>query len=583
MTETPQDLLQHARDCARRGDLAGALAAYGSANDFAGTRLAATREGARMAIAHGAMDHAARLLDQGLRAHPAVAELQALAAVFHHAAGRAAAAAAAAAEALRLDPGEATAASVMAAVALSHGSPTRAWQATETALARHPRHAVLWRERGRALLDRGQASLATAALRQSFALNPSDAATRGNLCLASLYDPAMDAEAVRALHLRVAAAVPEIAAPPFAPLSKSPGRPLRIGILSADLRLHPVGIFIGALLEFADAGRVDWFVYSNHARADAVTMRLRSRVQHWREVAALDDRTCLEVLRRDGLDVLLDLSGHTAGARPAVIAARAAPFQAAYLGYPAPSGAHGIDAIVADATVMPPGTEQGWPEAVLRLPHAFLCYEPYPGTPDVARRAEGAPFTYGSFNHLAKLDDATVALWCRVLQATPGSRLFLCAATLGEEATAAFTRARFAVHGIGEDRLACAPPVADPAQLLARYAGIDLALDPLRFNGGTTTLDALWQGVPVLTLPGATMPARMAASVLSTAGLDGWIARDEDDYVAIAQRASHARPRLDALRGTLRAQLAATSLVDRAQFAASFVDVFERAARSRTR
>ncbi len=578
--------LQRARDCARRGDIAGALREYARAAAIPQTVLAATREGARLGIAHGVLGSAARLLEQGLRSHPAVAELHALVAVLHRAAERHAAAAAAAEQALRLDPGEPTAAAVLADVALALGAPSLALRATEAALAKHPRAAVLWRDRGRALLDRGQPAAAVASLRQAYALNAGDPATRGNLCLASLYDTSMDADAVRALHLEVAAAPVAMAGTqPFAHPGGAQTRasPLRVGLLSSDLRTHPVGVFMGALLAHADAARVEWFAYSGNTRSDAVTSRLRERVRHWQDVSALDDRACLQLLRRDRLDVLLDLGGHTAGARPGVIAARAATLQIAYLGYPAPTGAQGIDAMIADATVMPAGAEQGWPERILHLPHAFLCYEPYPGTPAVVPRAPEASMTFGSFNNLAKLDDPTLALWCRVLHATPGSRLLLGATTLDEAATVAFLRERFARHGIGSGQLTCAPPVADPAQLLARYAGIDVALDPPRFNGGTTTLDALWQGVPVVTLPGEIMPSRMAASVLETAGLADWIARDADDYVGIATRAAAGRPALAQLRATMRERLAGTTLIDGERFAAAFVDLLEHAARPPSR
>ncbi|MEO6065925.1 MAG: hypothetical protein ABIP49_09135 [Lysobacterales bacterium] len=586
MMDAPAIFLERARACVRRGDTASALREYVRASDAPQTLLAAVREGARLAIAHGAMATAAQLLDRGMRAHPAAADLHALVAVLQRACGRAREAVAAAEQALRLDAGEPTAAAVVADVALTHGAPSRALAATDAGLAKYPRAGVLWRDRGRALLDRGEPAAASAALRQSFALNPADPATRSNLCLASLYDSGLDALAVQALHVQVAnAAQPNAAPQPIAgapamasaPESRTRATPLRVGVLSADLRMHPVGVFMGALFAHADPERVEWFVYANHTGSDAVTTRLRARTRHWRDIATLGDIACLEALRADRLDVLLDLSGHTAGARPEVIQARVAPMQIAYLGYPAPTAARGIDAMIADVAVVPEGAEQGWPERILRLPHAFLCYEPYPDTPDVASRAHGARFTFGSFNNLAKLDDATVGLWCRVLEAAPETRLLLCATSLAEAATIAFTRSRFAAHGIGPARLECAPPVANPAQLLARYAEVDIALDPLRFNGGTTTLDALWQGVPVITLPGAIMPSRMAASALATARLEEWIARDADDYVAIAVRAAAGHRQLAQLRATLRDRLTTTTLIDGARFAASFVGLLEQA------
>jgi len=575
-------LLDRARTLARSGDRAGSAAAYVLLATQSPQALDAILEGAHFALAQDARSAVAELLERGLRAHPAAAGLYALRAVLCHLEGDLQAAIESAQSALRIEPSGLIANGVVASIALTRGEPSRALVAADAALARQPRAAPLWRDRGRAQLDRGDPTAAVASLRQAHALDPRDAATRANLLLASLYDSKLDATAVRELHLEVnppgAFGSARAASHDALPSAAGAARPLRVGVLSADLRTHPVGIFSGAWLALADPARVAWVVYDNASgklEADAVAALLRARVPEWRHIAQWTDAACLSAMRADSLDVLLDLSGHTAGARPALIAARAAPLQLAYLGYPAPTAAAGIDAMIADAVTMPEGSEVGWPETVLRLPHAFLCYEPYPGTPEVSARAEDATPTFGSFNNLAKLDAATVALWSRVLQAVPAARMLLCAAQLGEGATVAYTQRRFAAHGIAPERVVCAPPVSHPAQLLARYAEVDVALDPLRFNGGTTTMDALWQGVPVVTLPGDIMPSRMGASLLKTAGLQDWIAGDADDYIRIATRAVGDRDALARLRTGMREQLSGTMLLDGQRFAAALLDLIE--------
>jgi predicted O-linked N-acetylglucosamine transferase (SPINDLY family) len=306
---------------------------------------------------------------------------------------------------------------------------------------------------------------------------------------------------------------------------------------------------------------------------DALTSTLRLLDLHWRDVAALDDARTHAQIQNDGIDVLIDLAAHTHGGRPRLLAARAAPIQALYLGYPYSSGLPNVDFLIADAQTIPAGSERWYRERVIRLPHAFLCLKPLQDAPPVGPAPallNGGALTFGSFNHLAKLSDRTVALWSRVLHAVPGSRLMLCAIALVDPDTRAFTQKRFAAHGIDAQQLILLPPKVPTSEFLAYYDNVDIGLDPLPFHGGTTTLQALWQGVPVISLPGRLLHNRMGAALLYEAQLEAFIARDEAHYIELAQHWATRVADLARLRAGLRERLASTPLIDGARFAHGF-------------
>ncbi len=348
-------------------------------------------------------------------------------------------------------------------------------------------------------------------------------------------------------------------------------RRLRVGFLSPDLRAHPVGHFVEsvfAALAAEPAAGVEVHAYSSHRRGDDTTARLRRHVAAWRDVADLDDAALAKCIADDRVDVLVDLAGHTRGSRLAVLARRPAPVQACWLGWCATTGLTAVDAFVADPHIVPAGDDGGFVERVERLPDTFLCFTPPRESVAVGAlpALAGGGLRLACFNQLAKIGDDVVAAFCRVLQALPGSRLVLRAAALDDAAVRAAWHARYAAHGVPAERVELLGAVTR-ADYLAAYRDIDIALDPFPYPGGTTTVEALWMGVPVVTLAGASALARQGVSILRNVGLDEWIAADVDDYVARAVARASDLPALAALRAALRDRLLASPLVDSQRFA----------------
>jgi protein O-GlcNAc transferase len=383
-------------------------------------------------------------------------------------------------------------------------------------------------------------------------------------------DPAALLAEHRARTAPVLAAWPAPQAIACAP--RRPGR-LRVGYVSHDFKRHSVAYFLEGLLESRDRERFEVFAYKTDAGGDAVTLRLRALADHWVACSELSDEALARRCREDGIDVLVDLSGHTAGARLGLFHRRAAPCQLTYLGYPTSTGADCFDFRLTDAAIDPPGSDRWSSEPLLRLPGGMFCYRPgvAPAVQPPPALANGA-VTFGSFNNFSKAGPRTLALWRDVLAAVPGARLRLKAGTFQKRGNRDFVLRRFAMLGVDARRIEFAPWQPDPQRHLADYAGIDIALDTFPFNGATTTCEALHMGVPVVTLAGATHPSRMGLSILGAAGLAHWIARDEAGYVALASALAADVQALAVLRATQRDRLAASRLMDAPAFARDFED-----------
>lgn len=523
-----------------------------------------------LALRNGRQAQAGQWLATALarwRDHPG---LLARSAVMNAMAGQNGPAAALCDRALSLAPGETTAAALRARLHLDDCAAVAAERVARAALAHAPDAARLRRELAAALLFQGRATEARREACHAAAALPGVADLVGTALLASLYDETLDAAGRLALHRELAGGLTPARCPePLAPAGH--GR-LRTGFYSADFRNHPVGHLIRPVLEQLDTTRFHAICYSGPGQPDALTAALRALPHDWREVGGLDDDALLALMRRDRLDVLVDLAGHSHGGRPRVLRGRAAPVQLSWLGYPFALGLPELDGLVGDATTLPAGAEADHGPGLLRLSLGLFCLQAPDGLPPVAplpMLARGAP-TLGSFNHLAKLSDATVALWSRLLLALPEARLVLCAIPLLEAATRERTLARFVAHGVAPERIELRPPLPPGAAFLAQYDDIDLALDPLPFSGGATTLDALRQGVPVLTLPGDSFASRMSAGILARIGLEDFVAADAEDWLA---KGRHwlARPEaLAELRGGLRRRLARAPAADGERYTRDF-------------
>ena len=423
----------------------------------------------------------------------------------------------------------------------------------------------------------GRADLALETYEKARALLPESGQIDSNLLMALNYPDTLTADEVYDRHRRWGEDyLRERGGVPPAPLPAAPtaGRRLRIGYVSPDFRLHSVAMFLMPLLEHHDRSRVELFAYSSVDKADIITDTIRRQVDHWRPVTGMDADGVANLIRGDGIDLLIDLAGHTAGNRLDVFARRPAPVQATWLGYPATTGLATVDVRFTDASADPPGdADRRHVERLERLEH-FLCYRPLGPVPDPmpAPVLERGSISFGSFNALSKLNGATAALWARVLHAVPGSRLVLKAAVLADRDVKARVPALFAGHGIDGDRIALLTHIPNHFGHLDAYGAIDIALDPIPYNGTTTTCEALWMGVPLLTLPGEAHAARVGASLLTAAGLTDWIATDPDDFVTRAATLAANGPGLADLRATLRARLQASALCDGPAFARRFED-----------
>ena len=452
------------------------------------------------------------------------------------------------------------------------------------ALALDPALAAAADSLGGVLLATGRAEEALACCRQAASARPDRPDFVGNLLFTLNYLPADAADRDAASRRRIAADYGALVAaraarlapahPDRAP-SRRPG-PWRVGLVSGDLRRHSIAGFLRGWIAQLDPRRVVLHAFPTSTLHDAVSDALRPHFAGWQPIPGLDDdAAAADVIRAAGIDLLIDLSGHTGHNRLPLFALRPAPVQATWLGYPATTGVAAIDYLLADPFACRPEDAENFSERIWPLPTTCLCLAPPEPPAGSAPRPPGAGLVFGSFNNLAKLSDPCVAAWARLLAALPGTRLVLKAQHLADRAVAAATRARFGALGIDGGRIELRPMTADTASHLAAYREIDIALDTFPYPGVTTTLEAIACGVPVLTLAGDGTLLRLQEGIAMQAGLADWIAADRDDYVARALRHAADRATLAAQRATLAARALASPLFDGRRFAADFADAVE--------
>ena len=339
-------------------------------------------------------------------------------------------------------------------------------------------------------------------------------------------------------------------------------RPVRIGYVSADFREHSAARCFGSMLLHFDRQHYEVFAYSNSLIEDATTHRFKKSVTGWRSIVGKTDAMVVELIRRDQIDILVDLSGHSSGNRLLVFARKAAPVQITAWGHATGTGMRAMDIFFTDEVMVPLEEQRFYAEAIHYLPNA-LCYSTDGALPSVGPLPvlEKELFTFGSLNRLSKLTDPTVALWSRILQAVPESRLMLKFGGLDDERTRAHIEERFDQYGIGKERLELQGATSWDLHMAA-YNRLDIVLDPFPMNGGVTTLEGLLMGVPVVALRGRTIAARVSASILTTLGLTDWIAESQEDYVQLAVSKSKQIQELSCLRGALRDRVKKSVLGD---------------------
>ena len=440
--------------------------------------------------------------------------------------------------------------------AVGRSSAALAWSERAHSLA--PQALEPIEMRAVALLDRGDVEAGLALYRTLLARTDVDADTASRCLILAHYDPAQDNAALFAAHRAwTRRYIRPFGAPFREPEPRDAGRKLRIGWLSPRFGNGPVASFFTGLLAAFDRTQFEHHLVALQARGDLATQRLRAKSDAWLALDGLDDAALLQRLRDAAFDIVIDLAGHSVGNRLRVLAQRVAPIQLCWLDYFDTTAIDTMDGWISDAWLTPEDSPQRYTERVLRLESGRFCYAPPEDAPPPTHAGGGAP-VFGSFNRLAKLNDAVLDTWCEILRRVPAAQLALGTQLLGDEIARARTIERFAQRGIDAARLRLHAQ-RSYAELLDAYRDIDIALDPFPFSGCTTTCDALWMGVPVIARSGDTFVARQSASLLQRLGRHEWLANDPGEYVEravnLVQRIDEVRAQRAALRETTRRKL----------------------------
>jgi protein O-GlcNAc transferase len=448
-------------------------------------------------------------------------------------------------------------------------------QAFRTALARNAQSSEAWMMLGSVLRESGQITEAVAATRQAVAIRPDYRQAHSNLCYALYFDPNVAPNDILTEHRAWAAKfAPPVAAAPSRPLHD----PIRVGYVSPYFRRHVVGMFMEPILQHHDRSQFAITCYSDTKPEDDLTERLRKTDTTWRNTAGHSDRHLALMIQQDEIDILVDLTLHMRGCRLGVFALKPAPVQITHLAYCGTSGLSQMDYCITDSHMLLPGSEQFFTETLLPLPTSYWCYQPPSVTPDVGPlpMLRNGHVTFGSLNTAAKVNDDVIQLWSKLLLAIPRSKL-----TIHITGGSQSLPARFARHGIGSDRLNLIPRQS-LEEYFRTWNQIDIALDPFPYNGGTTTLDALWMGVPVVTLAGQLPVGRAGVSILRNLKLDQLIAASQDEYLRTVISLASDPDQLSSLRTSLRGRSSNSPLLNASRYVAELEAAYRVAAIRRT-
>jgi protein O-GlcNAc transferase len=440
--------------------------------------------------------------------------------------------------------------------------------AFERAIRIDPRCGGAHNNLGVSLKDQGRLDEALASFEREVALHPDDAAMHSNVAYSVHYHPGYDAAALLREQCRWAALHAEPLKRQIRPHAddRSPDRRLRIGYVSPDFSLAPVGRFLLPLLEQHDHGQFEIFAYSDVRAPDAMTRAIRPQVDTWRDLVGVPDEPVAELIRSDGIDILVDLCMHMARNRMLVFARKPAPVQVTYLAYVSTTGVDAIDYRLTDPYLDPPGSDDArYTERSVRLPETYWCYRPGIQTPEVNPLPAPAAghVTFGCLNNFCKVTEPTLEAWGRLLGAVPRSRLILFTYEGSHRARLLEMLAR---QGVEPERVTLVG-FQPGHEYFQTYQRIDIALDPFPYGGGTTSCDALWMGVPVVSLAGETGVSRGGLSLLSNVGSAELVAQSTEQYVRIAADLAGDVKRLSELRSGLRERMRRSPLMDAPRFA----------------
>lgn len=478
---------------------------------------------------------------------------------------------------LELDPGSLEAVKWLGYACVRTRKGEEAERHLRTYLAARPEpsnaHSIL----GHLCVQRGLFAEGNRLLRTGIERPDAQAAEHSTMIFDLNYDPSIDPVAVRREHERWARrfALPFLLRHPAASTDLDPDRRLRIGFISPDLRGHSVAFFLLPVLRNLAAAEIETFCYSYVDQADLMTAELKAVAGHWRDVWSVPDDEIAARIRADRIDILVDLAGHTSDGRLLVLARRPAPVQATYLGYPNTTGMACVDWRIVDQATDPAEADGYATERLFRLERCFLGYDPveYPEIvpPPCLERGQ---VTFGSFNNVAKLNDTVFDVWAAVLAAVPGSRLVLKHDFSHDSVVQQRIDTAFTGRGVAPGRVELLDRAANRMMHLEMYGQVDIALDPFPYNGTTTTCEALWMGVPVVTLAGRTHAGRVGASLLQSVGLHSFVAGSAEDYVLTARELAGAPNLLRQIRTILRGEMNRSPLMDHAGLGATLTRAF---------
>ena len=474
-------------------------------------------------------------------------------------------------EALRLKPDFAEAYNVLGVVYRDQGKLAEAMECYHKALHLQPDFPDAHNNIGSVLKSQGRIAEAIECYRKALELKPDLTFIHSNLLLGLHYHDQFDPVQVFSEHQRWAEqhALPVETVIQSYLNNRSLDRRLRIGYVSPDFRTHSVACFIEALIASHDRTAVEVICYSDVTRPDSTTRRLKSLADCWRDIVGMTDQQGADLVRKDRIDILVDLSGHTAKNRMLLFAEKPAPVQATYLGYPNTTGLSTMDHRITDSWADPPGeTDHLYTENLVRLPYGFLCYKPDEKAPPVAKlpASESGGITFGSFNYRAKITGEVVKLWSKILNSVADSRLVLKSNSLSDTGTQQLLRKMFVQNGISLGRIQLVGFIPSLIKHLELYNTIDIGLDTFPYNGTTTTCEALWMGVPVIVLAGRSHVSRVGVSLLSGIGLTDLIADSTEAYLEKAVKLADNLGHLQDLRKNSRDMMLDSPLTDAGRF-----------------
>jgi predicted O-linked N-acetylglucosamine transferase (SPINDLY family) len=518
-----------------------------------------------IALAEGRREEAEKHLLEALCLNPESAEALNRLGQLRYAAGEHEGALVAFEQLSRLHPDDASALVNVGNARRSLGLLHQAADAYLAAQRIEPENAAIYWNLGVVDLDKGELKQAIDLFRRAIALDGNSVGASRYLMATLLYEPDIGLDDLYAEHLAFARRhVDEtIKAAEFQREQVCRPHKLRVGYVSSDFRQHPVARNLSSLIEAHDRAQFEIFAYGNVEKPDEITQWFEQNCDGWRSILGLSDQAAAARIREDKIDILVILAGRFDANRPLVAAYRAAPVQVSFHD-PATSGLREMDYLITDITLSPRNTRERFTERLVRLP-TFYLHDPISGAPELTPLPVQniGHITFGSFNSPTKINEQVVALWAKVLHAVPNSRLVLKYLNFFSNPEIADRYRRlFVAQGIDPERVDLIGERESPREHMRRYAQIDIALDPFPFTGSTTTFEALYMGVPVVTLPGQTMVSRWSAAMLRKAGLPELIASSEDDYVAIARSLAQDTAHLAELRRALRARVERSPLCD---------------------